>query len=417
MPAKLRKIAGKREFIISLKTDKYETAILKYSSVINDIKYLMSTMIDGTYQKAEHDFSHFSKMAVSNGRTLECYSETVIKPEKLVSLALQLQKAQESGKLSEHNIQSFINIKDATIKLSELPDVYIEAKKLELKTRNKREYSRAIDPLKNACKLLINFLKTDKLLKDITKSDARSFHKELTQSAYQGVIATNTANKYLTHIRVLIDTYHNHNDLDKENVFRGLRLPEIQGKRPAFDIKFIVNRWINNPVFENTSPELKYMLWAMIDSGCGFKELCALDPDRDIHLDGDIPYIDIRVHETRRLKTSFRPRKIPLVGLALEAFQKFPRGFQKYNTVNGPTNASATLNKFLKNNDLLENDKQSANSARHCFKDRLRDYDMPAEMQDYLMGHKSQGMSSHYGHGYKFKKMHDALRLIENDYK
>lgn len=417
IPANLRKIAGKREFLVSLKTDNYEIAIQKYSDVKNKIEYAISTMIDGTYQNTEHDFSHYFKIAAANGRTLDCFAHAVTNPEKLSSLALQLRKAEESGKLSKHNVLSFINIKEASIKLSELPAVYIEAKKLELKTRNSREYNRAIDPLKNACKQLIKFFNEDKTLKNITKSDARSFHKHLTQKIYDDAIAPNTANKYLTHIRVLIDTYHDHNGLENENVFSGFRFAESSGQRSPLTSQFIASRWLGNPVFENTAPVLKYMLWAMIDTGCNFKELCGLDPETDIHLDDDIPYIDIRANETRRLKTSFRSRKIPLVGLALEAFKKFPLGFQKYNTVNGPTNASAALNKFLKNNNLFENNKQSAYSARHCFKDRLRHHNMPAEMQDYLMGHKSPGMGSHYGNGYSLEQTQTALRLIENDFK
>ncbi|MGU3577043.1 hypothetical protein ACLBWZ_16125 [Brucellaceae bacterium C25G] len=230
-------------------------------------------------------------------------------------------------------------------------------------------------------------------------------------------MATNTANKYLTHLRVLIDSYHYENDLEKDNVFRGLRFAENQNKRLSLTTKYIASNWINNNIFDRTSQELKYMLWAMLDTGCGFKELCGLDPDTDIHLNAEIPYIEIKVNDNRKLKTNFRTRKIPLVGLALEAFKMFPYGFQKYNTSNGPTNASAALNKFLNSNNLFENDKQTVYSGRHCFKDRLRNHNMPAEMQDYLMGHKSPGMGSHYGKGYSLRQMRDALLLIENDFK
>lgn len=288
---------------------------------------------------------------------------------------------------------------------------------LELQNHNPRELARKIDPLKNACKKFIDFIQKNKHLKDVTREDARAFHKELQRRIYYKEIATNTANKCLTNLRVLIDTYHNENDIDKDNVFRGLRFTENQSKRSPLNTRYIANNWINNPVLDNTTQELKYMLWVMIDTGCGFKELCGLDPDTDSHLETEIPYIEIRENEKRKIKTSFRSRKIPLIGLALEAFQNFPRGFRSYNTCNGPTNASAALNKFLKSNNLFENNKQTVYSARHCFKDRLRNHNVPAEMQDYLMGHKSPGMGSHYGNGYSLQQMRDALLLIEKDFK
>lgn len=75
IPEHLRGIAGKREFVISLKTDNYELAISKYSIIKKEIEYTISTIIDGTYQREAHDFEHYSKLAISNGRILECFKD------------------------------------------------------------------------------------------------------------------------------------------------------------------------------------------------------------------------------------------------------------------------------------------------------------------------------------------------------
>ncbi|MGU3577044.1 DUF6538 domain-containing protein [Brucellaceae bacterium C25G] len=177
IPANLRNIAGKREFVVSLKTSNYEVAIAAYSKVKQEIEYSISTMINGTYQREVHDFEHFSKLAISNGRTLECFKDIAVSPEKLSALVHQIEIKTQNGTLTKHNIKSFVNIKDAQIKLSELPEAYGKAKMLELQNLNKRELARKIDPLKNACKQLINFIKKNKLLKDLLKKMPEHFIK------------------------------------------------------------------------------------------------------------------------------------------------------------------------------------------------------------------------------------------------
>lgn len=417
IPVRLREIAGKREFVVSLKTNNYELAIQKYEQTIKSIDRIMQSLNDGTYIQDDYSFDYCMKIAASNGRKLECISTIINDPIKVAAVVNGLKKAEANDKLSKQTVQSFVKFNDKSVKLSQLVDIYLEAKKLELKEYNIREYGRKVAPFKNCCKQLITFLGKDKLVSELNKSDARAFYNELKDRVYKRKIAANSANKYLTHIRVLIDTYHHEHDINHENIFKGLRFTDKKNQRTPLKIDFIRDNWINNPAFEKISPELKYLVWAMIDTGCGFKELCGLDPKADIHMDAEIPYIHIRPNEARRIKNDCRIRVIPLVNLSLEAFKQFPNGFAHYNTPNGPTNASATLNKFMKNNNLFACKGQSLNSIRHCFKDRLRFYNIPAEMQDNFMGHKSEGMGSHYGDGYTIQQKHEALLKMVGDLK
>ncbi len=416
IPANLRSIAGKSEFIVSLKTSKYELAIQKYTKVLEGIDYTIKTMIDGTYVSDAHTFDHFVNLAAANGRQLECLTTYANKPEKISEITRLLKDAEDSGKLTKQKVQSFMSVKTQAVKISNLLEIYLEANKLSLNRLNKREHDRKINPFKNACKQLTNHLKKDKTVYEISRSDARSFYKALKDRVFEKQITANTANKYLTHIRVLIDTYHNENDLDASNVFHNLSFTNEKNKRKAIPVEFIKREWIENPVLNNMDPQLKALLWVMIDTGCGFKELCGLIPDEDIHLDTDIPYIRIVENDERKLKTTFRTRKMPLVGLAHAAFKAYPNGFEKYRSVNGSTNASGALNKFLRENNLFEDIEQKASSTRHTFKDRLRAKNIQGELQDRLMGHKTPGMGSHYGEGYELKQMHEAMLLIEQDF-
>jgi integrase len=68
-----------------------------------------------------------------------------------------------------------------------------------------------------------------------------------------------------------------------------------------------------------------------------------------IILKSDIPHVKI-LPDGRRLKTADSRREIPLVGAALAALRERPDGFARYRDKS--SNLSATLNKYLMENNL-----------------------------------------------------------------
>ncbi len=262
----------------------------------------------------------------------------------------------------------------------------------------------------------MSFLGKDKRITDISRDDAKKFHKHLINMVYNEKVQNNTAYKHIVHLRNLIAEYIKENDLDIENVFTGLTVPKKVNKRPTISLEYIKGNWINNPILKNMNSELRYLLWALIDTGCGPKELCGLDPDKDIHLDKKIPHIIIRANKNHGIKNQYRDRIIPLIGLALEAFKQHPKGFTRYCNPSGSTNASAALNKFLKSNNLCETDSHTIYGLRHCFTDRLRSHSIPEEMRDRIMGHKTYGMRGYYGDGYTLEQTYDVMKKLEKDF-
>ncbi len=123
----------------------------------------------------------------------------------------------------------------------------------------------------------------------------------------------------------------------------------------------------------------------LADTGARPKEICNLNAD-DIILDQPIPYILIRSNGKTELKTSYSKRVIPLVGYALDGAKLCPLGFDRY--FDKSDNLSATLNKYLKENDLLPTDKHSLYSLRHSFQDRMNEVNMTERIQCELFGHK-----------------------------
>jgi len=63
-----------------------------------------------------------------------------------------------------------------------------------------------------------------------------------------------------------------------------------------------------------------------------------------------------------------------------------PNGFTHY--YRKPDQLSATLNKYLKEHDLLPTKEHCVYSLRHSFEDRLTAVEPPDKVQAALMGHK-----------------------------
>lgn len=115
------------------------------------------------------------------------------------------------------------------------------------------------------------------------------------------------------------------------------------------------------------------ILLFMVNTGAHGKELLGLTKN-DIRLDANIPHIVLEPNNIRRIKTGYRKRVIPMLGVRLEALRKFPNGFDRYQTDRGPDALSACLNKYLGGNDFFVG-KQTVYSLRHGFKDRRREAD------------------------------------------
>ena len=68
------------------------------------------------------------------------------------------------------------------------------------------------------------------------------------------------------------------------------------------------------------------------------------------------------------------------------AFKELNGGFKKY--LGKSDTISATINKYLKENDLLPTDNVTLYSLRHIFEDRLTAVEPPEKVQSFIFGHK-----------------------------
>lgn len=125
--------------------------------------------------------------------------------------------------------------------------------------------------------------------------------------------------------------------------------------------------------------------YVLIETGGRQSEITDLPPG-SIHLDHEIPHIEIK-RETgeyaRDIKNKSSRRKIPLVGVALEAMRRHPEGFARYR---GTGTYSAAVNSFLHENGLLP-EEITMGGSRHSYESRMRDAGYDNEDRGAMMGH------------------------------
>jgi len=137
----------------------------------------------------------------------------------------------------------------------------------------------------------------------------------------------------------------------------------------------------------------------------------------DIQLVEDIPYIDLKPHPWRPLKTKGSQRQIPLIGSSMWAAKQivdansayaFPR-YVKKDEVNA-NSASAAINKWLK---PRVPEGCVIHSFRHSLRDRLRAVECPSDIVDAIGGWATSGIGQKYGTGYSLTIKNKWMKRIE----
>ena len=135
--------------------------------------------------------------------------------------------------------------------------------------------------------------------------------------------------------------------------------------------------------------------------GCG---VCI----ENIHLDADIPFIQIKGTDKRQVKTISSVRDIPLVGVSLEAFKRAPNGFPHYRDKGD--RLSSALMKAFRSRGLFPTKDHRIYSFRHSFEKRMLEAGLDYGLRCLLMGHKNSRPL--YGDGGSMKYRCDELLKI-----
>ena len=282
----------------------------------------------------------------------------------------------------------------ATVKLSELFQTYSDLTASTRTDKSPDQLRRWKNPRKKAIRNFLSVTEHDLLIDDISRNTVLDFRRWWWERIESGEVAANSANKDFTYLSAMVSQTLKFHGIEQKNPFRDIKFAETASKPPPFSRSWIEKKILAPNALEKLNEEARDILLMMINTGARPAELAGLT-EEDIKIDADIPHIDIRPNRHRSIKNKSSMRAIPLIGIALEAATRHPKGFPRYQK------SSATLSKTvmtsLRANNLLETPDHVFYSLRHTFQDSLQNIDCPHRTTKELMGHTVEGIS--YGNG------------------
>lgn len=263
--------------------------------------------------------------------------------------------------------------------------------------------------------------KGDMAMVDITREDAQEYHDWWNDQVYPNDPKTKpkspkTAAKHFGDMRDLYTKYYAYmGDETRENPFRNLNFKTKKTKKrkyPPFSDKWVREKVLVPGALDGLSEELHLIAYILIETGCRHGEVINLRPE-DICLDEEVPFIRVSERDDRQFKTDEATiREIPLVGVALEAAKRAPKGFPKYHDKSN--SFSAALGAALDRRGLLETPAHVVYSFRHSFEDRMKEAGLDFELRCLLMGHDNK--RPEYGTGGSMAYRRDELMKIAHPY-
>jgi integrase len=288
--------------------------------------------------------------------------------------------------------------------LSEAGRFYVDMKDRAEDKRFKRYTSRVVSEVVQ--------LAGDKLVSAYTRQDALAFRDALLERGS----ANATVKRNFECIRAIWNFAAREHGIVSANPFSNMNYGNGRGpvKRKPIPIEDI--RKIQNLCFY-LDDEIRWLVALLSDTGMRLSEAAGLIKS-DIHINDQTPYIRLKPHSWRRLKTTGSERDVPLVGASLWAIKRASAEaltdflFPRYCSSHGckADHASNTLNKWLR---LHTSDGCVVHSFRHSIRDRLRAVNCPSDLIDQIGGWKTVGIGDTYGHGYDLVLRHDWLKKVK----
>jgi integrase len=219
-------------------------------------------------------------------------------------------------------------------------------------------------------------------------------------------VTPNSANKDIIHLSDILRTVNRMKRLGLSLPLEGMTLKQgTKNQRKAFSEKWIREQLLRPGAMAGLNTEARCIVLGMVNTGYRPSEGAALLPQ---HIILDVEYPHIKIEAVGRvLKSQYAERTIPLAGISLEALRECRDGFPRYRDNAG---LSDTVNKFLRENKLLESDEHTLYGLRHSFEDRLLDRDTDDRIRRDLMGHALD--RQRYGEGASLEKLSRIVQAI-----
>ena len=227
----------------------------------------------------------------------------------------------------------------------------------------------------------------------------------------------NSVKRVFNSVRSIINLNIREYGLEGANAFSGTYMPDGFDTPKRKPIPNDILKIIQSQC-QTSNDEPRWLVALISDTGMRLSEAAGLSKN-DIYLDGEAPYVDIKPHPWRRLKTAGSHRKVPLVGMSLWAAKQactasnsallFPRYCDEKECHSN--SASAALNKWLKQ---VAGPDYVIYSFRHSMRDRLHAVECPSDIIDQIGGWSSSSVGASYGKGYELPVLAKWMKMLED---
>ncbi len=269
----------------------------------------------------------------------------------------------------------------------------------------------------------VELLGNDAVFTEIHRvNQALPFRDALRDRIIDGEILGRSAQKEIQLLNLMWEKFHASLGVDEREMpfspFAGLgkgfsKLDDEEGRKLQVPLDVIEERIVAKGALDFMNPQARDITLALVETGARQSEIADIPP-HSIFLDATVPHIWVR-RETgiwaREIKNRRSKRKIPLVGVALEAFRRNPEGFPQYRHKG---TYSATANKALHAHGALPED-VTIGGLRHSFEARLKDVLAENDDRAELMGHsvkKARGREVYGDEMELRKKLEWHLRIM-----
>jgi integrase len=405
VPVRYREVESRKEVWINLETDSEALAKAKAPQVWEAHLSGWQAKLDGNTEDAEMAFAAAQTLARARGYNwLNAVTVAALPRRELLD---RIHAVRQAGAKKIEVAAMLGGIEEPKITVNRALELYWTYATAEAtRGASADQIRRWKNPRIKAIRNLVAVV-GDKVLAEITRDDMLTFRDHWAKRIENG-LSPGSANKDIGYVESTLRLVNEKKRLALVLPFGKLTFKEDDddAKRRPFSDKWIKDKLLAPDAMAGMNEEARDVVLAMINTGMRPSEIVGLLPQH-IHLDGPVPYVDIRA-EGKKTKNKPSRRTVPLVGVSLAAMKRHAEGFPTYRFKD---RISDTANKFLRENGLLETKEHTLYGLRHSFEDRMLAAKVDERIRRDVMGH-SLGGRERYGDGAPLATVRKLLAKI-----
>jgi integrase len=405
VPLRYRRVEPRVTVWISLHTDSETVAKAKAPVAWQHLIEAWEAWLAGDTKDAERRFEAARELAAVRGfRYLPAAQVATLPREELLDRIEAI--LERAGAPDKRDAAALLGgVGEPPIKVSRALEIYWSLSADRARGKSEDQLRRWKNPRKKA---VANFLAVvgDKPMAEINGDDMLAFRDWWMEKLDAEDLTPNSANKDLIHLGDVLKTVNRMKRLGLVLPLTDLSFKEGERKtRPPFSVEWIKTKLLKPGALAGLNTEARCIVLGMVNTGFRPSEGASLTAAQ-IRLDHKVPHISIEP-VGRQLKSAYARRIIPLAGVSLEAFKECPNGFPRY--ADNPS-LSATVNKFMRGNGLLETEGHSLYSLRHSFEDRMLAAGVDDRIRRDLFGHRLT--RERYGQGASLEHLAEVIQAV-----